>query len=107
VSTAWEVANKCPRDGAFTGKVVNRKGAPGGGQLVTLECPETNCEYHDTGWVVQIRPDNTIPDKLDLSQREKQFKNTLSQTAMQQVRDALAQQVANEMKPGYEVENYR
>jgi hypothetical protein len=58
------------------------------------------------GWVVQIRPDNTIPDKQEVVERPKQFVNTLSATRKQEIRDALAQQVINEQKPGYEVRNY-
>jgi len=69
-------------------------------------CPEDNCEYSEFGWTVQIRPDNTIPDKQDPKDRPKQFKNTMTETAKQAVRDALAQQVESEMKPGTEVRNY-
>jgi hypothetical protein len=58
------------------------------------------------GWIVQIRPDNTIPDKQEVTNRPKQFRNTMSEAAKQQVRDALAQQVVNEQKPGYEIRNY-
>jgi hypothetical protein len=106
MSSTWDEASKCPRDGGYTGIVVSRKPVRGGGQLVTLECPETNCEFNATGWIVQIRPDNTIPDKLDLSTRETQYKNTMTETQKQTVRDALARQVELEQKPGYEVRGY-
>jgi hypothetical protein len=105
MSTSWDEASQCPDD-QFTGKVINRKPIRGQGTLVTLECPNERCQYHETGWVVQVRPDNTIPDKLDLSTREKQYRNTMTEAAKQQVRDALAQQVLDEMKPGSEVRSY-
>lgn len=105
MTTSWEEASQCPRD-QFTGKVTGRRPLPGGGQLVTLVCPGDNCEYADTGWLVQIRPDNTIPDKREADRTPKQFVNTMTETAKQQIRDALAQQVESELKPGTEIRNY-
>jgi hypothetical protein len=60
--TTWDEASRCPRDGQYTGKVVSRKPMGLAGQLVTLECPEDNCPYHDIGWTVQVRRDGTIPE---------------------------------------------
>jgi hypothetical protein len=106
MTTPWDEASRCPRDGAFTGKVTQRKPFEGG-QLVTLVCPEDNCEYHEMGWVVQLRPDGTIPDKLDVHNREKSF--VLSPTAAQtkrRVLEALEEQAAAEQRPGTEVTRF-
>jgi hypothetical protein len=103
MSTTWEEASKCPRDGAYTGRVVNRKRVPEG-QLVTLVCPEDNCMYHEMGWVVTIRPDNTIPDKIDPRTRERQFPTMfMSNTRRDEVLAALERQNRTETTPGGEV----
>jgi hypothetical protein len=99
----WDEASRCPRDG-FTGKVMSRKGLGGGGQLVSLVCPGDNCEYHEQGWVVQVRPDNTIPDVTPVEQREKHYAPTsMSNQRRRMVLDALEEQAASEMRPGTEV----
>jgi len=103
MSTTWDQASKCPRDGAFTGKVTSRK-AVKGGQLVTLECPEDNCPYHLDGWIVQVRPDGTIPDAVVPSERERQFAPTsMSASRRRLVMDALDRQVELEMQKHGEV----
>jgi len=106
MSTTWEEASLCPRDGAFTGKVISQRNVKGEGTIYTLVCPESNCSFHDMGWIVQKRPDGTIPDPQTDRSRPRQFKNTMTEAAKQQVRDALAQQVAAEQKPGYEIGHY-
>jgi hypothetical protein len=107
MATTWTEASLCPRDQAYTGKVVSRKPIKGGGgQLVTLECPETNCGYHSMGWIVQILPDGSIPDAVAPGSRDKQWiKSSMSATRAQQVRDMLAEQAELEQKPGAEVPN--
>lgn len=105
VSTSWEEASSCPNDGT-TGKVVSRRTVGREGQLVSLECLQTRCEFHTEGWIVQIRADNTIPDKLDIKTRERQFAPTaMSATRRRAVLDALEEQVSREVKPGAEVPN--
>jgi hypothetical protein len=107
MTTSWDEASRCPRGDGFTGKVESRKALPSGGQMVTLVCPGDNCEYHEMGWVVQIRPDNTIPDKLDVNTRERSFAPTaVSHQRRAQVMRALEEQAASEMKPGTEVRPY-
>ena len=104
MSTTWEEASRCPRDGQYQGKVVNRKTIHGGGQLLTLQCPEDNCSFHEDGWIVQTRPDGTIPDKMDPRDRDKRFyKTSMSSARKQMVTDALARQVELEQRPGSEV----
>jgi hypothetical protein len=103
MSSTWEEASKCPRDGAYTGKVINRRRIPEG-QLVTLECPEDNCPYHTDGWIVQLRPDGSIPDPTPAEQREKRFAPTSSSSTRKRlVLDALEEQIALEQKAGGEV----
>jgi hypothetical protein len=106
VSTSWDEASACPNDG-LTGKVVFRKPIPhveGGGQMITLTCPNERCEYSTAGWIVQTRSDGSIPDKVDPTTRDKNFsKSRMSQTQEQQVRDLLALQAEAETRPGYEI----
>lgn len=105
LSSTWEEASSCPEDGT-PGKVQNRRPAPGGGQTVTLICNMTRCPYHSDGWVVSIRPDNTIPDKIDPRTRDKEFTPLqFSNTRRDNVLAALGQQLTNEQKPGAEVRN--
>lgn len=103
MSASWDEASKCPRDGAYTGKVIQRKPVRGGGQLVTLVCPEDNCAYHDMGWIVQVRPDGTIPDAVAPSQREKQFiSSPVAAQRKKAILNALEEQVAAEQRTGSE-----
>ena len=99
MSTTWDEASKCPRDGAYTGIVKTRKTIPGQGQLVELQCPEDHCPFHETGWIVQVRPDGTIPDKAEV--REKQFpKTSSSETRRRAALDLLEEQVQRELRQG-------
>lgn len=105
MSTSWDEASSCPNDGS-PGKVEHRRPQPGGGQLVTLTCNQTRCQYHKDGWVVQIRPDNTIPDKIDPRTREKAAPAYhFSNTRRDNILAALEQQTRAEQKPGTEVPN--
>jgi len=110
VSISWDEASQCPRDG-LTGKVESRRRIPKGaaevgGQLVTLTCPGTNCEYNGIGWTVQLRPDGTIPEPVERGQRERSFPVLPgSATRAQAVRDALAEQVELEQRGGGEIRN--
>jgi hypothetical protein len=77
-----------------------------GGTLVSLTCPREGCDYYEIGWTVQIRPDGTIPDKLEVGQREKQFASLPGGAARaQKVRDILAEQVELEQRGDGEVKN--
>ena len=102
MSTTWEEASACPADGS-PGKVANRKAQPGGGQLVTLTCNQTRCQYHADGWIVQVRPDNTIPDKIDPRTRERLPAPSMSNTRRDEVLAALERQSVKETRPGSEV----
>jgi hypothetical protein len=64
MTATWDEASRCPRH-QLTGKEESRrpmKGGVQGGELITLTCPQDECEYKDVGWIVQVRPDGTIPD---------------------------------------------
>jgi len=107
VSTSWDEASRCPRDGQYQGKVVKRAPQREGGQLITLECPETNCEYHTSGWIVQTRADGSIPDKIDPRTRERRFAPTpMAHARRRAVLDALEEQVASEQRAGSEVKQF-
>ena len=103
MTATWDEASACPAD-ETPGKVMRRQPQQGGGQLVTLTCNQTRCPYHTDGWVVQVRPDNTIPDKIDPRTREKQF-TPLQFNSMRREATlaALAEQARSEQRPGYEV----
>jgi hypothetical protein len=60
---------------------------------------------YETGWFVQIRPDGTIPDRVSIEDRRKDAgpKPKVNQAAAQRARDMIAQQVADEQKPGSEI----
>jgi hypothetical protein len=112
VSTSWDEAAKCPEDGS-TGKVTGERALPrseGGGKLVTLACLLNRCTYSEEsgmGWAVQVRADNTIPDKVDPATREKYLpKASMPESRKQVIRDALAQQVEDEMKAGTEIRRF-
>ena len=59
--TAYEEATRCPRC-KHPGKVTAIKPAPNGTAHV-VDCQTATCEWYDTSWVVQVRPDGTIPDR--------------------------------------------
>lgn len=71
---------------------------------MTLVCNQTRCPYHEDGWVVQIRPDNTIPDRIDTRTREKEYTPLY---AFNERRSALLgnlqEQLEREQRPGAEV----
>lgn len=105
MTTSWDEASKCPRDGAYTGQVVMRKALKGGqGQLLTLICPETNCPYNKDGWIVQLMPDGTIPNPTPPEQRERIIpKMHFSRERQSRVLDELAAQAEQETRAGAEV----
>ena len=106
MSSTWAEASKCPRDGA-QGSIEserNGSGAMRGSKMVTVICPNTRCSFHDVGWVVQIRPDNTIPDPQVVEQRPQQFRFGASERIKARaIRDQLESQVARETKAGTEI----
>jgi len=105
MSTTWEEASACPDDGT-PGKVASRKPVPGGGQVVTVTCNQTRCQYHRDGWLVSIRPDNTIPDKIDPRTRENVMPALITtNTRRDQILAELEAQTRNEQKPGFEIPN--
>ena len=69
MTTSWEDARRCP-ECEEAGQELSRK--PGtqsmrGSSIVTLECPKEHT------WIVQIRPDGTIPDPVKPEDREHYF----------------------------------
>ena len=105
MSTSWEEASACPSDGS-PGKVEHRKPAAGGGQVVTLTCNQTRCPYNVDGWVVSIRPDNTIPDKIDPRTREREYAPLFAaKERRSMILENLQEQMLREQQPGAEVSN--
>jgi hypothetical protein len=104
MSTTWDDASKCPSGDGYAGVIESRKSFEGG-QIVSLQCPATRCEFNVAGWIVQIRPDNTIPDRVTANERRASNgpRAKINQAAAQRARDMLAQQVLEEQKPGKEV----
>lgn len=103
----WDEASRCPRDGT-QGKIVFERAAKDAlghvnGVLKTLECGLESCEYSKTGWLVQVRPDGTIPDPPE--KRDKFFQSRISEANKQAIRDMLAAQAEAELRPGAEVRN--
>ncbi len=70
--TTFEEACRCPKCGQPGQELAseNRR-LKGGGELKQIYCRNTRCNWLDTSWAVQVRPDGTIPEPtLD---REKSF----------------------------------
>jgi hypothetical protein len=70
--TTFEEASRCPKCNqpgqvSAQGKVLRH----GAGELKTVYCRNSRCEWLDTSWIVQINADGTIPEPtLD---RDKSF----------------------------------
>lgn len=75
----WEEATRCPRcensgkevsvnspGNKITGKPDSRAG-----KVFTIRCETELCRWFNTTWIVQVRPDGTIPRR---TAGEKQFK---------------------------------
>lgn len=70
--TTFDEARRCPE--------CNELGQPAGvramenrrqGQLHVFKCQNERCKKHDRDWIVQVRPDGTIPEPT--TNREKNF----------------------------------
>jgi hypothetical protein len=60
----WEEARLCPKcgnAGQETGTMPTRKR---GVKVVNLTCKNPLCRWCDTGWIVQINADGSIPDAM-------------------------------------------
>jgi hypothetical protein len=61
VNTTFEIAKKCPTC-REAGEEVSVQPAPGGnGQVHIFACRNERCKDVDERWIVQTRPDGTIP----------------------------------------------
>jgi len=60
--TTLDAARRCPRCQEL-GVEENRKPQRGGGTTLTFGCRNERCRwYKQPGWVVDVRPDGTLPD---------------------------------------------
>jgi hypothetical protein len=62
MSTTLEEASKCPRCDNFGDVGPRRPTAKPGYDCIVITCKTELCPWYDTGWIVQINPDGTIPD---------------------------------------------
>jgi hypothetical protein len=69
----WEEARKCPKcsnAGKESGTMPTQRR---GTKVVKLVCENPLCRWFETGWVVQINPDGSIPDPESALNSPKQF----------------------------------
>jgi len=72
---SYEEATRCPKCGN-TGELVSKHPAgtdlPRGTMAHVLMCKTELCRWYNTTWLVQVNPDNTVPDAKTVG-RQKQF----------------------------------
>jgi hypothetical protein len=62
VSASLEEASRCPKckeQGAVSALVGGRRGS----RVYTYTCQNDKCIWYNTGWVVQVNSDGTIPER--------------------------------------------
>lgn len=106
MSASWEDARRCyecKMVGAEKGRSAGRTGVMRGSTIITLECKNSRCSNNNTPWIVQIRPDGSIPEPtLD---REKEFQIVPSHIKERgrRIVEGLEAQVASELEEGTEI----
>ncbi len=72
----WEQANKCP-ECKSAGKEISSQPIGFDGKLVQLACENPFCKYSNNDvsviWMVQVRPDGTIPDPQSTRSRPVEY----------------------------------
>jgi len=58
----WEEARHCPKCSEAGEAGGARASAKPGVKAVTVYCRNERCNWFNTGWIVQINPDGSIPD---------------------------------------------
>jgi hypothetical protein len=110
MSASWDEARRCDvhgDPGKETGRVYGQ-GTARGSKFVTLECARKDCPIGT--WIVQIRPDGSIPDKT--TERDKHFpklpgwRRERGRDTIQNLQEELDRQVRRgESSPTTEVRN--
>jgi hypothetical protein len=60
--TTFEEAKRCPKCQVPGMEVREQKLAENKGKVHFIECINPVCKWFQTSWMVQVRPDGTIPD---------------------------------------------
>lgn len=60
IPPTYEEAKRCPKC-KEPGEVTASKPAGLQGTLETVSCMNERCKWFETGWVIQVMPDGTIP----------------------------------------------
>ena len=60
--TTWEEARACPRCGN-PGEETKRESGPKGSTVYVLTCRTERCKWENTGWLVQVNRDGSIPER--------------------------------------------
>lgn len=74
-TVSFDEAAKCPKC-KHTGETVSQRPAQtGNGTVFTLECKNKVCPWYETTWIVQRKPDGTVPirDEGPMDERERMF----------------------------------
>jgi hypothetical protein len=69
-----EEASKCPKCG-LTGELSGapQQSAKPGVRVLTYKCKNDRCKWYDTGWLVQLNPDGSVPEPSEVPRGPKQF----------------------------------
>lgn len=94
--TTLDAARRCPKC-EQPGVEENRRHMRGGGMSITFGCHNERCRwYGQPGWVVDVRPDGTLPDPD--RHRSKAFPKMPDFT--DRMRETVDKQLERELGPG-------
>lgn len=94
--TSLDAARRCPRC-QQPGVEMNQKPQRNGGVSYTFGCKNERCRwFNQPGWVVDVRPDGTLPDPN--RHRGKTFPKMPDFTTRMQ--ESVDRQIAAELEPG-------
>lgn len=100
-TASWEEASRCPKCDNQGVKVAEIRLDRHQGKSITLECQHELCRWYKQRWIVQVKPDGSIPVRNNQRGESAFPKLRESSELAQQARDALAQLGnAAEVRPG-------
>jgi hypothetical protein len=98
--TTLEEAKRCPRCQEPGLEVVLTRTPDG--TVHTYQCENERCRWHQERWLVQVRPDGTIPDRTkDKGGRDKEFPamtDSVLAMGQRQVEDAVQRDLRNQQE---------
>jgi len=104
MATKLDDAKLCPRcklPGEETAKIPTRKR---GTYALHMMCRNERCKWFNTGWLVQVNPDGTVPDPVDHKQsREPGFFQNLGRpdpALARRIEHIAENQLEQETQPG-------